>query len=58
MPKRIQDFSGYQPTRELELFCNALVSQDVMGNKDKAERLSGIDKGRFHYAWKKHPVLS
>ena len=42
----------YQPDRELELFCYALIHQDVKGNKDAAERLSGVKKGKFYWAYK------
>lgn len=61
MVKRIDDKTEdkkvvkYQPPRDLELYCYALVSQDVKGNKLEAERVSKVDKGKFYWAWKNHP---
>jgi hypothetical protein len=50
--KKVND---YQPSRELELFCQALVSEPVKGNKAGAERLTGINKFRFDHACRTNP---
>ena len=38
--KSTEKISEYQPKRDLELFCYALVSEQCKGNKDAAERLN------------------
>jgi len=50
--KSTENLSKYQPPRDLEIYCLALVSQDVKGNKSAAQRLTKIDTGKFNYAWK------
>jgi len=45
---------NYQPSRELELFCYALISEQVKGNKARAQELTRVDKGKFYYAWRHH----
>jgi len=50
-----KELNEYKPKRDLELFCYALISPDVKGNKDKAQQISGIDKGKFYWAWHNHP---
>jgi hypothetical protein len=52
MQDRVDKITKYQPSRELELFCYALIHQDVKGNKEAAERLSGVKKGKFYWAYK------
>ena len=52
MQNRIEKSNTYQPNRDLEIFCYALVHQDVKGNKEAAERLSGVCKGKFYYHYK------
>lgn len=47
-----ENLNKYQPPRDLELFCYALISIDVKGNKRKAQELSKVDKGKFYYAYK------
>ena len=39
----------FVPTQKLRHFCQVLSSQEVMGNKDKAMKLSGVNKALFYY---------
>ena len=43
----------YQPTVKLRRFVEALLSDEVMGNKRGAERVSGVRRGAFFYNLKK-----
>lgn len=45
----------YEPTPELRLFVETLMSEEVRGNKERASRVCGVDKGKFYWAWNKHP---
>lgn len=46
----IQTISNdYIPKMELRIFVDCLLSTDVMGNKDEAQRRTGISKGMFYY---------
>lgn len=45
----------YVPTMKLRLFTQALLSEEVKGNKSKAERITGIRRDLFLYNLKKNP---
>ncbi len=47
--------NGFVPTQKLRHFCQVLLSQEVMGNKDKAMKLSGVNKALFYYNLHKKP---
>lgn len=42
----------YIPPVALRRFCMTLLSGECMGSKEKAMALSGIDKGKFYYAFR------
>jgi hypothetical protein len=47
--------NGYTPPIELRRFCQTLLSDEVRGNKDEAERKSGVRKQVFYYHFKLKP---
>lgn len=53
--EKTEKISNYQPNRDLERFCYALVSEDIKGNKTAAQRLSKVDRCKFEYAWRTKP---
>ncbi len=58
LKKEQTELHEYMPTTKLRRFVEALLSQDVMGNKEKAARLSGVDKGTFYWHLKNHPEFA
>lgn len=50
--KLAEKVDKYQPPRDLEIFCLALVHQDVKGNKLEAERLTKVSKSKFYYYYR------
>lgn len=51
--KNVSDVNeiAYEPPVALKRFCMALLSEQAMGNKEKAQEISGVDKGKFYYAF-------
>lgn len=47
--------NAYEPKRDIKMFCYALVSEGVKGNKEAAERVSGVRKGKFYWLWRTEP---
>ena len=45
--------NAYAPPIEIMDFVKVLLSDEVRGNKVRAEELSGVDRGKFYYHWKK-----
>lgn len=45
---------NYCPPIEMRHFVQALLSEDVKGNKAEAERRTGVDRGRFYYHFREH----
>ena len=41
----------YLPSVEMRRFVSCLLSEECKGNKSKAERMSGVDRCRFDWAW-------
>ena len=46
---------SYEPSQELRRFVEALLSEEVKGNKVKAESISHVARQRFYWNYKKHP---
>lgn len=53
MPENHTISHEYIPPVDLRRFVQILLSEEVKGNKDEAERRTGIYKGKFYYHWKK-----
>ena len=53
MEQNKTESNEYTPKQNLRKFVEVLLSQDVMGNKEKAMRVSGVNKGIFFYHLKK-----
>jgi hypothetical protein len=51
-PKLTEILKNYQPSKDLERFCQALILPDVKGNKSRASQLTNIDPGKFYYAYR------
>ena len=47
----------YVPKQTLRTFVQALLSAKVKGNKQEAERVTGVDKGVFYWHLKQHPAF-
>ena len=44
----------YIPTIDMRKYVNILLSEEVKGNKTEAARISGVDKGRFYYHFRRN----
>ena len=53
--KSITNPHDYMPTLKLRLFVQALFSDEIRGNRDKAERATGVRKQTFYYHLRKNP---
>ena len=45
----------YIPPVDMRLFTQALLSEGVKGNKQRAQEITGVNRGRFYYYWESSP---
>lgn len=45
----------YMPPIDVRWFVQTLLSEEVRGNKTKAERITGVDKGKFYWHFNRFP---
>ena len=54
MTNKINEKKAYLPPVDVRWFVQTLLLPDVKGNKDEAQRRTGVDKGKFYYHFKKN----
>lgn len=54
-PKVVTIPDKYIPTVELRMFVETLLSPEVRGNKEEAERRCGVSRQKFYYHFQRHP---
>ena len=47
--------NDYIPDIGLRQFTQALLSEEVLGNKTKAQEITGVSKGKFYWHYQKNP---
>lgn len=55
MNKTITNIDKYEVPIDLRMFVEALLSEEVKGNKVKAEEKSGVNRQNFYNHYKKYP---
>lgn len=55
MTRNIAGIDEYLPTMKLRRFVQVLLSPEVLGNKEEAQRRTGVTKQLFYNAMKRHP---
>lgn len=53
--KKLNDLNDYIPPVEIRKFVQVLLSEEVKGNKEDAQRKTGVDKGKFYHQFKTNP---